>query len=94
MTLRTATDLLEDTTYPATTADLREAYGEVRIEHPNGEERLGDVLERTGEDEFADSTAAVHAVIGAVGQDAVGRVGYSDRDPTPMGVDGPEPVSF
>jgi len=94
MTLRTATDLLEDATYPATTDDLRAAHGEVRIEHPTGEERLGDVLERTGDDEFANATAAIHAVYGAVGQDAVGRVGYSDRDPTPMGVDGPEPVSF
>ncbi|WP_020220743.1 DUF5789 family protein [Halarchaeum acidiphilum] len=94
MTLRTATDLLEDATYPATIDDLRAAYGEVRIEHPTGEECLGDVLARTGDDEFADATAAVHAVYGAVGQDAVGRVGYSDRDPTPMGVDGHDPVSF
>ncbi|GGL21747.1 hypothetical protein GCM10009037_01340 [Halarchaeum grantii] len=94
MTLRTATDLLEDAHYPATTAELREAYGNVRIEHPTGEESLDEVLARTGEEEFADATEAVHAVIGAVGQDAVGRVGYSDRDPTPMGVDGHEPVSF
>ncbi|WP_435100956.1 DUF5789 family protein [Halarchaeum sp. P4] len=94
MTLRTATDLLEDASYPITTDSLREAYGDVRIEHPTGEERLGDVLARTGDDEFADATEAVHAVMGALGQDAVGRIGYSDRDPTPMGVDGHEPVSF
>ncbi|QLC33344.1 hypothetical protein EFA46_003690 [Halarchaeum sp. CBA1220] len=94
MTLRTATDLLEDASYPTTTDDLRATYGNVRIEHPAGVESLDEVLARTGEEEFADATEAVHAVIGAVGQDAVGRVGYSDRDPTPMGVDGHEPVSF
>ena len=52
------------------------------------------MLAQTGDDEFADATEAVHAVLGTVGRDAVGRVGYTDRDPDPMGVDGPEPLSF
>lgn len=94
MSLRTATSLLEGVDYPATTEELRAAHGDVRIEHPTGAETLDDVLERAGDDTFEDATAAVHAVYGAVGADAVGRIGYSDRDPAPMGVEGPEPVSF
>jgi len=94
MTVRTATDPLERATYPITTDELRAEHGDVVIEYADGSERLDDVLARTGEDEFADATAAIHAVLGSLDQNAVGRVGYSDRDPTPMGVDGPEPVSF
>jgi len=94
MSLRTATDLLERSSYPATTAELKRQHGDVRIDHPNGEEFLGDVLDRTGDEEFADATEAVHALYGAVESGAVGRVGYSDRDPTPMGTEGADPVSF
>ena len=94
MSLRTVTELLEDAAYPTTTAALVDEHGDVRIDLPNGEERLGDVLARTGETKFNDSTGAVHAVYGAVGAAAVGRVGYSDRDPAPIGTAGPEQLSF
>jgi len=94
MSLRTVSDLLERSTYPARADDLVREHGDVRIDHPNGEERLGDVLERAGDEVFVDATEAVHAVYGAVGSAAVGRVGYSDRDPTPMGTEGADPVSF
>lgn len=94
MSLRTVTELLEDAACPTTTAALVDEHGDVCIDHPNGEERLGDVLARTGETEFGDATAAVHAVYGAVGAAAVGRLGYSDRDPTPIGTAGPDSLSF
>lgn len=94
MTVRTVTERLAQAEYPATTERLRAEYGDLRLEYPEGGERLADVLSQTGDDEFADATEAVHAVLGAVGQDAVGRVGYTDRDPDPMGVDGAEQVSF
>ena len=94
MTVRTVTEQLAQAEYPATTEALRAEYGHLRLEYPDGGERLADVLAQTGDDEFADATEAVHAVLGTLGRDAVGRVGYTDRDPDPMGVDGPDPLSF
>ncbi|MFB6077456.1 MAG: DUF5789 family protein [Halarchaeum sp.] len=94
MTLARIPDLLERPTYPVSTETLRERYGDARIDHPNGEERLGDVLARTGVDEFADADEATTAVYAALGRAAVGRVGYSDRDPAPADVGTRDPVSF
>lgn len=94
MTLRDAARLLESQEYPTTTESIKEDHGDYEMDLPNGTETLGDVLDRAGDDGFDDSTAAQHALLGAVGGEAIGRPGYSDRDPTPMGVDGPDAVSF
>jgi len=94
MTFARIPELLERPSYPASTETLRERLGDVRIDHPNGEERLGDVLARTGVDEFADADEAATAVYGSLGRDAVGRVGYSDRDPSPADVGTRDPISF
>ena len=81
--------------YPATTAELIEAYGEERLELPNGSERIADVLGRLESETFESADDARMAVYSAVSNKAVGRVGYSDRDPTPLGSPyAPEPMSF
>jgi hypothetical protein len=93
-TIETVTDALDGHTYPATTAALIEAYGDLELEHPNGSETLGDVLARAGAETHEDAESARLAAISAVASGAIGRKGYSDRDPVAIGEDGPEQVSF
>lgn len=78
-------DLLDAHEYPATTADLIDAYGDRTLDHPNGSETVGEVLGRLEEETFRTAEDAQFAVYSAVCSDAIGRVGYSDRDPTPPG---------
>ena len=89
-----ATTPMNDHTYPATTADLIEAYGDIELEHPNGTETLGDVLSRIGGETYENAEDARTAAMSVVGSDAIGRKGYSDRDPIAMGEDGPDQLSF
>lgn len=94
MTMNDAAALLRDCSYPATTDDLADRHGDYELDLPNGTERLSAILARTGDQRFADADEAVHAVYGAVSSRAVGRVGYSDRDHTPLGTYAPDQVSF
>ena len=88
-------DLIGDHVYPATTEELIDAYGEQVLELPNGSETVGDVLARLESETFTSPEEAHFALFSAVSDKAVGRVGYSDRDPTPLGsLYGPDPVSF
>lgn len=80
--------------FPATTAELVEAYGDLELELPNGEETFGEALGRLGETTFADADDARRAAYSAVSSDAIGRANYSDRDAPAIGEDGPEQLSF
>ena len=80
--------------YPATTADLVEAHGDVEVELPNGSETLRDVLSRLPEETVESAEEARQATYSALGEGAIGRKAYSDRDPTAMGEGGPEPLSL
>jgi len=92
--ITTATEAFETHAFPATSADLIDAYGDTVIELPNGTERLGEVLERVGPTVYESAADARTATRSAVSTKAIGRKGYSDRDPTAIGEDGPEDVSF
>jgi hypothetical protein len=94
MTLRETASVLASQNYPLTADELADACGDHELDHPDGGEPLEAVIERCGEQRFETAQDATFAVYGALGADAVGRIGYSDRDPTPMGVDGPRQVSF
>lgn len=88
-------DVIDDHEYPATTEELIENYGDRTLDLPNGSETVGDVLARLESETFDSSEEARFAVYSAVSEDAVGRVGYSDRDPTPVGSPySPDAVSF
>lgn len=80
--------------YPATTEEVIEAYGDVELELPNGDERLADVLGRVGSETFESADDVRMATLSAVSSNAIGRKGYSDRDPTHFGEEGHEQVSF
>jgi len=81
-------------TYPATTDEVIEAYGDLELELPNGDERLADVLDRLGSETFESPEDVRVAAYSAVSSNAIGRENYSDRDPICLGEDGPEQVSF
>lgn len=90
------TDALVDAhEYPATTEELIEAYGDYRLELQNGSETVGEVLARLENETFESAEEVSVAIYSAVSNKAIGRVGYSDRDPTPPGSPyAPDVVSF
>lgn len=85
---------LDDHSYPATTDELIDAYGGLELLLPNGTETFGDALGRIGPYTLESSEAARLMAYSAVGDAAIGRKGYSDRDPTAPGEDGHDQVSL
>jgi hypothetical protein len=81
-------------TFPMTTAELIEEYGEMELELPNGNNTLGDVLSRLPEEEYENPAEAMEAAYGMLGEEAIGRKGYSDRDPRAPGEQDSEPLSL
>ncbi|WP_128477068.1 DUF5789 family protein [Halorussus pelagicus] len=94
MTLQQATELLRDHEYPATTDQLTDSYGDFELDLPNGSETLGDVFGRVESETFGTPGEAEETLYSAVSGKAIGRKGYSDRDPTTLGTTGPAQVSF
>lgn len=92
--IKNATDALDGHTYPATTAALIEAYGHLELDHQSGTETLGDALSRIGAETYESAEDARLATMSVLGSGAIGRKGYSDRDPVSIGEDGPDQVSF
>lgn len=94
MSLRQATELLRRHDYPATTNQLTDAYGEYELDLPNGTETLAEVLHRGDSETFTTADEARTTLYSSVSSKAIGREGYSDRDPTVLGTTGPDQVSF
>ena len=94
MSLKQATELLRQHDYPATTTQLTDSYGDYELDLPNGTETLGEVLRRVESETFGSSGEAEELLYSAVSSKAIGRKGYSDRDPTTLGTLGPGEVSF
>ncbi|WP_435123835.1 DUF5789 family protein [Halobaculum sp. D14] len=91
----TGTDAdLTDHSYPATSGELIDAYGECRIELQDGAESVGTVLGRLGPDTFESAEEVRDALYGGVSAEAIGRRFYSDRDAPAVGEDGPTQLSF
>lgn len=65
--------------YPIRNEDLLEAHGGRELELQNGTQSLRDVLEPLGETTFDSSGAVMDAVVGMVGDAAIGRKYQSDR---------------
>lgn len=81
-------------TFPATTEELIQEYGELELQLPNGTETLGDALGRLGEETYADAEGAKLAARSAISEKGIGRKGYSDRDAPTVGENGPDQLSF
>ena len=85
-------DDLENYDYPATTAELVDDFGDREIELPNGSETFGEVMggiEGEGQ-EYQDADDVQSMVKNMVGDEAVGREGYSDRGGSVKEVSGDE----
>ena len=94
MRLNGVDDRLERHQYPTTSEELIAAHGNATVELAEGSERLGDVLERFGDQTFDDAEDVFTTLRAGVCHRGVGRRFYSDRDPTTTAEDGPSPVSF
>jgi hypothetical protein len=70
--------------YPATKAELVEAYGSVKCDTENPDS-FGEVMGRLGETTFHDEDAAKEATLSVMSEAAIGRKGYSDRDAPTVG---------
>ena len=88
-------ETIENAEYPLTTEELVERCGDHEIELQDGTATVCDVLERAGPETYANSEEARFALLSALPKEAIGRAGYSDRDPVdPDSPYGPEQVSF
>lgn len=80
--------------YPTTTAELIEQHGETELKLPNGAVTLGAVLSRLPNEELETEEDARFTTYSMLGEEAIGRKGYSDRDPSCPGEEGHERVSL
>lgn len=80
--------------YPATTEELIEEYGEMELELANGSETLGDALGRLADETFEQPEDARLAAYSAVSSKAIGRKNYSDRDAPAVGENPHEHLSL
>jgi hypothetical protein len=85
---------LDAHSYPATTEELIDAHGDLEIELPDGTETFGDAFGRVGATTFETPEAARLTAYSAVGDGAIGRKHYSDRDPSALGENGHEQLSL
>jgi len=92
--LTNAEEVFDAQQYPITTEELIETAGDLTLDLPNGTETLADALSRSGPETFESAEDALLTAYAGVSGKAIGRKGYSDRDPVCMGEDGPEEVSF
>lgn len=81
-------------TYPATTEDLVDAYGDVEFDLPNGTETFGEAMDRLADETFENAMEARLSTYQALSSKAIGRKYYSDRDAPAVGEDGREELSF
>lgn len=72
-------EALSDHSYPASTGELLDAFGDYEISLADGSETLTEVLAPMGEETFDDAESVRQAIFTMVGSSAVGRKGYSDR---------------
>lgn len=89
-----ATERFDAHDYPATAQELVEEHGDVVLDLPNGTETLEEALEPLAPTTFEDAESARLALYSSVSSKAIGRKFYSDRDPTAVGENGPQQVSF
>ncbi|WP_129114233.1 DUF5789 family protein [Halegenticoccus tardaugens] len=79
-------DLFDGEELPATTDEIRSAFGDVEVSYPGGgSESLGAVFDASGDETYRTVDDLQLAVLNGVRRNAVGRPRYSDRDPPTLG---------
>jgi hypothetical protein len=88
-------EVIEAAEYPLTTEELVDHCGDHELELQDCDEVVRDALERVGSETYANPEEARFSLLSALSKEAVGRTGYSDRDPIdPDSPYGPDQVSF
>lgn len=80
----------EEYSYPLASERLIELLGDDELELPSGTERLADVFDRTRTESFDSPDDVRLTFLAALDSDAIGRKGYSDRDPPTVGEPRPD----
>jgi hypothetical protein len=70
---------LTEETYPISHAEVLERYGDRELVLSSGETTVREVLQSEHETEYEDADSVRQAIFNMVGDQAVGREGYSDR---------------
>lgn len=83
---------LDRLTYPTSTEAVIGEFGETELYFQDGTERLDRVLGRFGSETFHSPDDLRMTLYGSLPGEAVGRKGYTDRDPPAVGE--VDPVSF
>jgi hypothetical protein len=86
-------DHIDALEYPLTTDEVTARLGEHELNCP-GTATVGEALEPLAGETFETAEDVRFAVMTGVDERAIGRKGYSDRDPGAPGEDGPVPKSF
>ncbi|NUE03565.1 hypothetical protein HUB97_13835 [Halorubraceae archaeon YAN] len=73
---------LEDESYPLSHDELLSRHGDRELELADSSTSLRDILGPENEQEYEDAESVRQAIFSMVGDDAVGRKGYSDRGGT------------
>lgn len=94
MRLNDACNLFYELPFPMTSTELVAAVGDRRIEHPSGSETVADVFARLETDIYTCPEDAELMFRSGLSDAAIGRKGYSDRDPHTPGTSHPDHVSF
>ncbi|MFC7203194.1 DUF5789 family protein [Haloferax namakaokahaiae] len=72
-------DVLEDHSYPTTTEEIVEQYGDYEIDLEDGTQTLREVFEGLEDQQFESKEDVRQMIYNMVGAEAVGRARYSDR---------------
>lgn len=81
MDLRQLPETLSRLTYPLTAEELRSALADEVVTYPSGGESIDTLVRRSGSDVVRSADDAWLSVVSALDEDAIGRKGYTDRDP-------------
>lgn len=77
--------LIGDLEYPTTTDAIVAAHGRRTLAHANGDETVAEAIDRCGAQSFASADELRLTLYSSVCEDAIGRKGYTDRDPPTLG---------
>ncbi len=91
---REVAGVVDDHSYPTTTGQLIDEHGDLEMSLPNGDATLGEILALLPDETLESAEDARLSTYSALSEAAIGRKGYSDRDPTSMGEPGHEPLSL
>jgi 6-pyruvoyl-tetrahydropterin synthase len=89
-------DTMEEIDYPIDHEELVEQHGDAEFELPDGESTLEEILAPLEDDQqtYGDAGELETMIMNMVGDDAVGREGYSDRGDEAQQAEDDEQESF